>query len=241
MRFPLPRDLLKVVAAALVVFAGLWALAWWRWSWADQLAPNVVTESLGIALTLTLIDALFQRRDRLRVAPLVEDAIDEISLYFRHFVYAIAIRYDSTHAGATRLPRTSLAILDRWLEDEDRLIESQFFGSGIPVPIRAGDEFAEKAQRVVEANRHDLGSEFTVAARRTFVKLNISSIDAAPSTSTGRDLARVASSLIVRAMREFADALESKRAGAADFDVGELVDQLQAAERIEVPTSAQPT
>lgn len=151
---------LKRLAALLVgiaaLFAALWALDVAQW--VDTLAPNAITESVAIALALTVIDRIVERRDRERVLPLVDYTLDNIDLGLQITVQTIAIDYARSHRAMKELPQEARGLIDFWLENEVFEDVTRRIGDHGPWPYPTGNvfEFAESTYRQTESNRHDL-------------------------------------------------------------------------------------
>lgn len=114
-------SLVAVVALSLLLVAAISAAAWSIISvkWIDDLAPNVIAESLSIALTLSVIDYVLRRRDRLRVQPLVEYTLGTIRLGFMLFVQSLVFDYTTTHTKPKPIPDGALDFIALWLADQD--------------------------------------------------------------------------------------------------------------------------
>ena len=113
------RSLTKV-AVGLLVLAAVFALLWGLHvrSWIDSLAPNVITESLGIALALTVIDRIVRRRDRERVLPIVTYTLDNIDLGLTLLAQTLAIDFAQSHRAVQKPPESVLGLIRFWLEND---------------------------------------------------------------------------------------------------------------------------
>jgi hypothetical protein len=160
-----------------VLFAALWSLHVARW--VDELAPNVITESLAIALALTVIDQIVQRRDSERVLPLVDYTLDNIDLGVMITVETIAIDYAQSHRVLKRIPERAGDLIDFWLENESLEDAPRRIGNQGPWPYPTGFvfEFAQSTYRQTEENRHDFMTagltEIVMASKRFATSIGI--------------------------------------------------------------------
>lgn len=141
---------------AAVVFAGFWV--WSDVPWVDQLAPNVITEGIGLGLALTVIDRAVRDRDRRRVQPLVDQVLASVrlgvSVFAMNLAFASGLR-PSTHED---VPRDAVGFLRYWLG----IAESSEVGYALAYAA----EFSSDTLRYVDENRHDLPAELAAEARR---------------------------------------------------------------------------
>src|SRR5205085_7117187 len=110
-------DPLEVVALCLLATAIIFAVIWAASSiaWLDALAPNAITESVGIGLALTVIDRVLRRRDRARLEPLVTYAMDTLLLVFQSVIGSMAFDYVHTHSQPKELPTAAVDHIEPWL------------------------------------------------------------------------------------------------------------------------------
>jgi len=119
---PLPRrrrlPLTFWAAVALVGVAIVASVLWSRWKFFDQLAPNVITEALAIAVTITAVEWIVRREAQERLLPRTQDVLYWMGLDFRLFTQSIVHDYAVTHIGAIKpIPRDALELIDLCLED----------------------------------------------------------------------------------------------------------------------------
>lgn len=126
-----------------------------------------MTESLSIALTVAVVERIVRREETLRKAPRVNRALMHINAEFARFVDAVALDYVATHVEHPRpIPRDRIALLDQWLEDQDRADRPH-----VPLPPddetlrEQGQEFARQVDQYDHRDRDVLEPELVAAIR----------------------------------------------------------------------------
>jgi hypothetical protein len=184
---------------AAAVFAGLWI--WSGVAWLIQLAPNVITEGVGVGLALTVIDAAIRRRDRSLVQPLVDYVLDTVRLGVSVFAMGMA---HSSNAPADS-PQDVHGFLTYWLQ-ADRGADAD-----TSYALRHATDFALESLRYADENRHDLPVELAVASRKTATSIALASTMAntvPDSHPMHDDYVRLGASYAITAMAGFVDVLE---------------------------------
>jgi hypothetical protein len=109
---------ITALVVALVIVAISAVIVWLVSDAADDWMVNVATDAFAIALTIGVIDRIFQRQARERVQPRVERALSATGQALQSFVNAVAHDYVQTHVTTYRpLPSDSLEMLDQWVAD----------------------------------------------------------------------------------------------------------------------------
>jgi hypothetical protein len=154
---PLPRrrrlPLTFWAALALVGVAVIASVLWWRWEFFDQLAPNVITEALGLAVTVTAVEWIVRRQSQERLLPRTQDVLHWMGLDFRLFTMSVVHDYAVTHVGAIKpIPRDALELIDLCLEDYKNEDEPRdvLDGQWLPSLFLSALEFDRELQRARE-------------------------------------------------------------------------------------------
>src|SRR5437870_11666965 len=154
LKLPRRPDPLELVALGLlataITFAVIWAAS--PVTWLDALAPNAIAESIGIGLALTVIDRVLRRRDRARLEPLVQYAMDTLGISFRVVTGAIALDYVQAHSQRKHLPKGATDLFNLWLAEEanEDTLRSVAGTGGWRSPVTQIVAFAEKTFRLTE-------------------------------------------------------------------------------------------
>ena len=160
-----------------VLFAVLWAVN--VAGWVSTLAPNVITTGLGIALTVTVIDGILERRERERVRPIVNYTLENIRLGLMIVLQTLAIDYAQSHRTPKKIPDLAHDLIDFWLENDALADDPRRIGDQkrLPYPVGSIFEFAESTYRQTEENRHDLIradlTEIVMASKRMATSLSL--------------------------------------------------------------------
>jgi hypothetical protein len=116
-RFRRPTAIEAAAAGFLALAVGATAV-WFVTDAADEWMVNIATSAATVAVTITIVERLFDREEKRRRAPLVERALGYIEFEFIHFANTVAFDYATIHRDRP-MPRRSLELLDRWLADLD--------------------------------------------------------------------------------------------------------------------------
>jgi hypothetical protein len=89
----------------------------------DAWAPNVTVGALSIAATITVVNRIVQREERLRVQPLLDWAHRDIQEQLETFAYALMSHYVETHQTSYVRPASSALadIAASWLEQMENV------------------------------------------------------------------------------------------------------------------------
>ena len=80
--------LVQVFALILVLVAAGAFVLWLECSFLDDWAPNIATGTVGLAITITVVEALLGREGRKRLAPRLDRVLYSLGLGLRIFTSA---------------------------------------------------------------------------------------------------------------------------------------------------------
>lgn len=128
-------------------------LIWLEWNAADAWMPNVATLALGVAATITVVEWIIRREERLRYEPWRERVLYWLGLDVRMFTDALLLDYAETHIDNYRpIPDDVLVMLDQWTADhagEDHPRgDLEHLGRHGPLILLEAENLAERLDRI---------------------------------------------------------------------------------------------
>jgi hypothetical protein len=134
---PKPRRLPLTFWAAVifVLAAAATSVAWYFTPKLDSLAPNIITELLSIAITVSAVEWILRRQAQERLRPRTEDVLYWMGLDFRMFTGSVLLDYASTHIDTFKqLPRDASELIELWIAEHDREDEPRWKAQGAWLP-----------------------------------------------------------------------------------------------------------